>query len=85
MEINEIEEYIINLIKTNPNMADYNLRDIDKNTDLIEYGVNSISFISLMLEVEKKYNIEFEDEYLNPSNFKNINAIAEYINKLLNE
>jgi acyl carrier protein len=42
-------------------------------------GLDSISMVNLMVHVEKKFNISFDDEEVNLATFKNVNSLAQYI------
>mgnify|MGYP000221569346 FL=1 len=45
--------------------------------------IDSIVFISLVLDLEEEFNIEIPDEYLLMSTFSSIDNIALIINKLI--
>ncbi|GAE86719.1 acyl carrier protein [Acetivibrio straminisolvens] len=59
--------------------------DVDLNSSikledtLSSLNINSISFIRLVVELEKEFNIEFQDEIMDVSNFKTIKSLVEYI------
>ena len=54
--------------------------DIDEKTNLFtEIGMDSITFVSMVIELERKFDVVIPDEYLNMEKFLN----AEEISKLL--
>lgn len=54
--------------------------DFDKNLD--EYGVNSISFIKMLVLLEKELKVEFDENTFNFSDYRTPNQIVEYIKQL---
>ena len=44
-----------------------------------------MKFIELVIAIEKQFNIEFPDEYLNPRKVKCIKSLSEIINNTLND
>lgn len=57
------------------------VEEIANDDDLTKLGMNSISAIELVVEVEDKYDFEFNDEDLLVDNFKTIERLAKYIEK----
>jgi acyl carrier protein len=51
------------------------------STDLFDLGIDSIAFIDIVLEVEEKLGVIIEETDLLPSNFRNEDAIVDYIMK----
>jgi len=56
-----------------------NVDEVDYNKEFLEYGVSSIEFIQLLVNLENNYDFEFEDEYLDIGKMNSISAIASYI------
>lgn len=54
------------------------------NADLRSLGMNSVSFIHLVVGLEKKYGIEFEDEYLDYEKYYSLADFCDYVNGLIN-
>lgn len=48
-----------------------------------ELGIDSITFISLIIEIEHYFNIEVPDDYLLIDKLKNLDQIAKMIEKEL--
>lgn len=53
--------------------------EYDEHTCLDEIVKNSIGYIKFIVEIEKQLNIEFEDDMLNISYFKNIGELLCYL------
>lgn len=71
---NEITQLIYSLSK------EVSIEYISPETELIESGIlDSFGLITLMSEVERRFNIEIPDEYFEIDNFKNINTIIKTI------
>ena len=49
--------------------------------DLIGLGIDSVSFISLILILEEEFEIEFDDDVLVIQNLSNVDEIVNYIEK----
>ena len=52
--------------------------------DLRVLGLNSISFIKLIIAIENEFNIEMEDEYLELENFTTLQHLKDSLRKCLN-
>ena len=46
---------------------------------LSELGVNSVQFISIIVQSEMEFDIEFDDELLDADKFSSIDSIIDYI------
>jgi acyl carrier protein len=53
-----------------------------EETSLVELGINSINYISIIVALENRFDMEFEDDMLGIKSFENIKQIIEYIKKL---
>jgi acyl carrier protein len=73
--IQEMQIQILDKVKSILNYQD----DIPLDADLANLGLNSIKFISLTVELEKLYNITFDDNELLYDSFSTINNIIERI------
>lgn len=59
---------------------------IDDNQDLVTVGMDSLSFIKLLVQIEIEFEIEFEDEELLMENFQTVNTIVSLLGeKIENE
>lgn len=50
---------------------------------LNDFGFDSLNIISLIVEIEEKFNIEFEDNFLEMENMRCPKIIIEYIERKL--
>ncbi|MDU7441929.1 MAG: phosphopantetheine-binding protein [Clostridium sp.] len=81
---NEVEMKIREIIKESL-MLDLCPSQIDLDADLDGYGINSISIIKIITEIEKTFNIEFDIEELDFKKYQNIRSIILYLEKKLNK
>jgi acyl carrier protein len=75
---NDIEKRIRLIIG---NYADISV-PIDKigpDDNLIDIGLNSLSYIKLIVLLEKEFDIEFNEYELNIDNYKSINAVVKTV------
>ncbi len=47
--------------------------------NLSSLNINSISFIRLVVEIEKEFNIEFQDDIIDVRNFSTLKSLVEFI------
>ncbi len=52
---------------------------LESDTNLWEHGLNSISFINIIVEIENEFGFEFQDEELGGEKFQTINNLSDYI------
>lgn len=81
---NEVEMKIREIIKESLKL-DICPCQIDLDADLDGYGINSISIIKIITEIEKTFNIEFDIEELDFKKYQNIRSIILYLEKKLNK
>ena len=73
----DIKQFIIRDILSNEDYVELNFQD-----NLIMTGIiDSVGIQSLISFLERKYNIEIEDQDILPENFENIDAICSFISK----
>lgn len=77
---NEIERKLREIFKNNLDVEG----EIGLEDNLGTIGLNSVSFIKIIVAIEKEFDIEFEDESLNYNVFKNIKELIIYIENKLN-
>ncbi len=53
--------------------------DLTIDTELQSLGINSMVFIQLIVDLEKVFDIEFDDEKLSLDAFKTINGLYDFI------
>lgn len=52
-------------------------KEEDNDFDLMDYFLESIQFISFIVEVEKYLGTELPDEYLMPERYRSFNALCD--------
>ena len=57
--------------------------EVSEDDNLKEYGMDSIALVSLIVEIENKYNIEFSESDLNPNKLMTIKNIVDMMEKYL--
>lgn len=59
--------------------------NIKLEDSLVDYDMNSISFIKIVVALEKEFDIEFDDEQLNAEQFATFEDIVNNIASKINE
>ncbi len=57
------------------------ITNIDQDDELIEYGLDSLNLVKVILAIEERYNIEFSEEELEFENFSTLKKIINIIEK----
>lgn len=55
------------------------IEKISYDDDLTTFGMNSITFIKVVVAIELEYGFEFEDDIMLVEKFKKINDLVSYI------
>lgn len=71
----EIKEIIVQVLEVESD------KNIDSEESLKKIGLNSITLVNIVLEMEKKFGIEILDEDLVGSNFRTIADIERLLKK----
>ena len=71
--IKKLEDICFKLIDLKP----------EKDEELSLYGMDSLTLVSLIVEVENIFSITFNDDDLNPNNLKTLDSIAEILENYL--
>ena len=50
----------------------------------LQKNMDSLNFIQLLVRIERAFNIEIDENYLNLHSFKSIDDLYNYVNKLVN-
>ena len=72
-----IDKEIVKLIFEIGELSD----NINLNTTFDEIELDSIEFITIIVEVETNYEIEFDDENMLINNYRSIGDFVEYVKK----
>lgn len=76
---NEIKNYIIEASLTDAN-------EIKDNTLIFDTGLlDSMGLLFLIEFLKEEYDVEVNDEELNPKNFESINSIVDFVEGKLKE
>lgn len=74
-----VTNIIINMLSERGDL----IKEINDEEDLSTFNIESMDIISLILELESYYNIEFENEDLIFNKFSTKNNIVEMVRKYL--
>lgn len=74
----DMQERVINMLRENVGECS-ELDNIKPDDELSALGINSVTFIKLVISAEMEFGIAWKDEDLNYQNFSTINKIIEYI------
>lgn len=74
---NDIERDVMHVILDNLNQN--NIHIITADTTLNELGFDSLLYINLIVALEEKYGITFDDKWLIYGSFENVGQIVDYI------
>jgi acyl carrier protein len=59
----------------------YNLTGVTEKDDLINYGLNSVLAVELVVKLENRFNITIDDEDLSMQNYNTIENIRKLLLK----
>lgn len=61
--------------------ANISIGDIDDEASLYEDGIglDSISIVNLIVQIESNFNFSFEEDEINSDLFRNVNSLADFI------
>lgn len=74
--LSDTQKKVIDVITTNANLS---IDDITLETEFMKAGVNSITFIKIVVALEDEFGFEFDDEMLLLTVFPTIKSIIEYV------
>ena len=57
---------------------------IEPEFEMVNLGLSSIDFITIIVYIENEYQIQFEDEYLVMSRFDTIKDLCKYVVERIN-
>lgn len=70
-----------NVIKILDN--EYDLQAVLLVENLSDIGMDSLNYMNLIVKLEMDFNIEFQDDILNPEKYNSVIKISEYIQNML--
>ena len=77
MDPSNVRERLFHTVQPYLNEATYETFDFQE--ELVEYGVDSLSFVSLLLDVEAEFQIEFEESVFQMDVLYSLERILQYI------
>lgn len=79
MDKNVIAEKIVEIIKSHSeeDLQQENVLELSFEDGI----VNSLEFVSIVIELETEFDIEFDDDMLLISSYENIGQLVDYISK----
>jgi acyl carrier protein len=76
----DIRARVINMLKENLDDTG-GLDNLDPDFDLSGFGINSVTFIKLVIAAEMEFGISWNNEDLDYKNFSTVNNIVGYITR----
>lgn len=73
-----IEKKIVQIVIENINMPK-SMETIGLDMKLSDIGINSITFIKIIVAIENEFDIEFSDEDLNCDKFPDLECLISYV------
>ncbi len=65
---------------------DITVESVSDSVDLIkDFGFSSITLVQLVVDIEKEFNIEFDDAMLGFESLVNFNNLIEYVKEKVSE
>lgn len=74
-----MKEEIYDVIKQNLS----NSADVSDDTALMEIGIDSVGFITMIIALEEEFNIRFEDMQLVYDNYRTIGQLATVVQQVI--
>lgn len=72
---------IYTMIASTLDLDETEVNEIDGDEDLAQYGLESITSIQLVVMLEEKYNIVFDNDDLLMSKYNTINKLVKLLEK----
>ena len=73
---------VIECLEKNGIIVDFNE---DKDLDLTSYDIDSVSFISFIVDLEADLNISVPDDFLNYNILQSFNGLVNMITQIVND
>ena len=80
----QIENIIINCLREIGIVIDLDLL-LNDDVNLIEYQLDSLTFISFLVDVEERLNITIPDEYLDYNIMQSLKGFANLVSQLVRD
>lgn len=79
----QIREKVIQVLERLEVLADFQIGKDSLDDDLGTYGMDSLAFIKLVVEIEKIFNIEVPDEWLIYEKWDTINNVVDSLFEII--
>jgi len=70
---------IMKIIQKNDIKID--IKDIDKDENLREQGIDSLDFTSILFAIEEEYNVQITEDDIQEGKLDTINSIITFVNE----
>jgi len=74
----EVEKKIREIMAQNVELT-IPIENVDSDELITNIGINSISFIKLVVSIESEFGFEFDDEYLDYKRISTLRSMAKYV------
>lgn len=81
--MNLLEDKIRKMLQENGSLH-IPISQINSDDELKDFGINSIRYMSIIVDLEHEFGIEFDLNDISTNNFSSINKIVETIKKYIN-
>ncbi len=78
----EIREMIISILSVYSKLENTN-QYLHENDDLNKLGMNSFTFVKMVVALEREFNISFDDADLDYSKFTSLNMLCNYVEDMM--
>lgn len=79
--LNDIQKKAYGIIESN---LEFRNKDVTLEMEFADAGVDSVTFITIVVALEEEFNFEFDDEMLLITKFPTIKAIVDYVQEKMN-
>lgn len=80
MTIEQLRQELFIVIET---VTEIEITDTLYRMELDMAGINSIKFVQIIVDIEERYDLEFDDSLLDYIQFKNLQSFIEYIIQII--
>lgn len=78
-----MDEIAIRIINEIESITSKKINKTDYQEYIETYGITSISYVKLVTQIEDRFGIEFEDEYLTMESLNTIQKLSEYVKNIM--
>lgn len=78
------EDLMCKMVQVISKILNKQASDINMDMSIAEMGISSIKFVQIIVELEDRFDIEFDDEKIISTEFERVKDLYEYLNTLVN-